>query len=132
MQPEPAPAGYAARVPVPINDPPYAGEPVNGRVDVPRPRPSVEGVDLTRVSRWVLEQGLDALGEPVRFSADEQYHIVTVTLAEIDHVVAWAHRFKAGQPARLPADRHIGHPIVQAHIVREGWTIVFRCVEDGR
>lgn len=123
-----APAGYA-RVPAPTQDPPSAGAPVNGGRPAPRPRPGVEGpVGLTRMSRWLLERGLDAGSEPVRFAADAEHRIVTVTLAEVDHVVAWGQRFEAARPARLPADKYVGQ-VVQTELFRDGWTIVFRCVE---
>jgi hypothetical protein len=134
MQPERYPAGPPpAVVLAAVNGPPRAPEPVNGRIGPPRPRPG-DGpyvLDLGRLTRWLLEQAASE-PEPLRYSADREHLLVTVTLADVDHVVAWAHRFNAHRPHRLPADQYIPHPIVQTEIAEHGWTIVIRCVEVGR
>lgn len=123
------PPGYG-RMPVPLNAPAVASAPVNGAI-APRMGPiGPVTIELGQLTRWIFEHALDAgaANEPLRYSADSEHAIVTVTFAELDDLLAWGRRFRTDRPARLPADQHVGQ-VVQTQLARGGWTIIFRVVE---
>lgn len=124
------PPGYS-RQPVALNAPAVASAPVQGAI-APRMGPiGPVTLDLGRLTRWIFEQALDAnAGDPLRFSADSEHVIVTVTFATLDDLLRWSQRFGTNRPARLPADQHVGQ-VVQTELARGGWTIIFRLVESA-